>query len=281
VDQVIRGYAVNKGKLHFYLMSFVTCLVAFIAAGGQVLRVDSPSGVNGPTVDLASLRKSAVVVSIPTADQFYLGSDRTPEDQLGRKIGDLLKRDGIENQIVYIAAGSIVNYGSVTRVMHIIRDQGVGVIALLGQRGTDNGVMSYLLIEIPMPAKANDDVSKLKPNPLTLVASISFDLQLKLNGDSGPEPHELCFDLLPNGLGGDPGRLEKWLDCLFRSRTKQRAYKIGMETRSDIPDDQRIEKTVFIKASRSIRYGDVIRVIDAVKGAGANPIGLQIDDLPQ
>jgi len=262
-------------------MGFALCLVAFVAAGGQGLRVDSPSGVNGTTVDLASVRKSAVVVSIPTGDQFYLGSDRIPEDQLGQKMGDLLKRDGTQNQIVYVAAGSTVNYGSVVRVMHIIRDQGVGAIALLGQRGTDNRVMSYLLIEIPMPAKANDDVSKLKPNPLTLVASISSDLQLKLNRDSGPDPHEICFDLLPNGLGRDPGRLEKWLGCLFRNRTKQRAYKIGMETRSHVPEEDRIEKTVFVKASRSIRYGDVIRVIDAVKGAGANPIGLQIDDLPQ
>ncbi len=42
---------------------------------------------------------------------------------------------------------------------------------------------------------------------------------------------------------------------------------------------ERIEKTVFIRAPRSIYYGDVAQVIDAVKGAGANPVGLQIDNL--
>ena len=26
--------------------------------------------------------------------------------------------------------------------------------------------------------------------------------------------------------------------------------------------------------------GDVVKVIDAIKGAGANPVGLQVDDLP-
>jgi biopolymer transport protein ExbD len=36
---------------------------------------------------------------------------------------------------------------------------------------------------------------------------------------------------------------------------------------------------LFIKSPRSIRYGDVVKVIDAVKVAGASPIGLQIDDL--
>jgi len=29
-----------------------------------------------------------------------------------------------------------------------------------------------------------------------------------------------------------------------------------------------------------LHYGDVVKVIDAIKGAGANPVGLQVDDLP-
>jgi biopolymer transport protein ExbD len=49
--------------------------------------------------------------------------------------------------------------------------------------------------------------------------------------------------------------------------------------RTDIPENEKIEKTVFIKAPRSIDYGSVVKVIDAVKLAGADPISLQIDDL--
>lgn len=45
-------------------------------------------------------------------------------------------------------------------------------------------------------------------------------------------------------------------------------------------ESERIEKTVFIKAPRSILYGDVIKVIDIVSGAGASPVGLQLDNLP-
>src|SRR5437016_14196101 len=37
--------------------------------------------------------------------------------------------------------------------------------------------------DIPTQRDPNEDVSKLKPNPLTLVVSISTDLQLKLNQD--------------------------------------------------------------------------------------------------
>jgi biopolymer transport protein ExbD len=46
------------------------------------------------------------------------------------------------------------------------------------------------------------------------------------------------------------------------------------------PEDEKIEKTVFVKAPRALKYGEVVKVIDAIKGAGANPIGLQVDDLP-
>jgi biopolymer transport protein ExbD len=43
--------------------------------------------------------------------------------------------------------------------------------------------------------------------------------------------------------------------------------------------DQRPDKTVFIKAPKDKPYGDIVAVIDTVKGAGASPIGLQIDYL--
>lgn len=43
--------------------------------------------------------------------------------------------------------------------------------------------------------------------------------------------------------------------------------------------EQRPDKTVFIKAAKEKLYGDIVKVIDVVKGAGATPIGLQIDFL--
>jgi biopolymer transport protein ExbD len=43
--------------------------------------------------------------------------------------------------------------------------------------------------------------------------------------------------------------------------------------------ENRVDKTVIIKAPTRIPYGDIIGVIDLVKGAGAEPIGLQVDFL--
>ena len=122
--------------------------------------------------------------------------------------------------------------------------------------------------DIPTQRDPNEDLSQLKPNPLTLVVSIAPDLSIKLNQDS-------------LGSVNDPSVLAQKLALTFAQRKEQRAYKIGMETRTDLKEEDRIEKTVFVKAPRSLRYSEVVKVIDAIKGAGANPVGLQVDDLPQ
>lgn len=122
--------------------------------------------------------------------------------------------------------------------------------------------------DVPTQRDPNEDLSQLKPNPLTLVVTISPDLQLKLNQDS-------------MGSVNDTAPLSQRLVQVFQQRKEQRAYRPGMETRTELPEDERIEKTVFVKAPRSLPYGEVVKVIDALKGAGATPVGLQVDDLPQ
>ena len=121
--------------------------------------------------------------------------------------------------------------------------------------------------DIPTQRDPNEDLSQLKPNPLTLVVSISPDLQIKLNQDA-------------MGSVNETAPLAQKLAQVFQQRKEQRAYKVGMEARADVREDDRIEKTVFVKAPRAAKYGDVVKVIDAIKGAGASPVGLQVDDLP-
>src|SRR6202521_4803190 len=85
--------------------------------------------------------------------------------------------------------------------------------------------------DIPTQRDPNEDVSKLKPNPLTLVVSITPDLQIKLNQDA-------------MGSVNDTSALAAKLQQTFQQRKEQHAYKIGMETATNVSEDQRIEKTV-------------------------------------
>ncbi len=119
--------------------------------------------------------------------------------------------------------------------------------------------------QVPQAQQPQDPT--ITPHPDTLIVTIKEDLQLKLNNTEGV------------GSVNDTGKLSAELTRIFNERIQNGAYRSGMETRSDIKEEGRIEQTVFIKAPRSIDYGEVVKVIDAVKGAGARPIGLQLDDL--
>ena len=120
--------------------------------------------------------------------------------------------------------------------------------------------------EAKLPSEP-DDSPKVDPHPWTLVVTIEPDRTLKLNS------------LTDMGTIDDTSKLSVALRNLFEERKKNRSYRYEMLLRSDLPDDARIEKTVFIKAQRTLPYGEVVKVIDGIKGAGANPIGLQLDYL--
>lgn len=116
--------------------------------------------------------------------------------------------------------------------------------------------------EAKVPAEPQDlpeDV-EITPNPLTLVVAInSGDLSVKLNNESV-------------GDVSDTEPLITRLTQVFDEREDKNVVREGTNE---------IEKTVFIKAPKSVRYGDVVKVIDGVKQAGAQPVGLQIDDLSE
>ncbi len=117
-----------------------------------------------------------------------------------------------------------------------------------------------------LPAEPDDRV--LQPDKRTLVVTILPDGSLRLNG--------LSEDF---GTVNDTSKLSTFLTSLFAQRLTNHVYRDDMRTRMDVPEPKRIEKTVFIKAPRSVSYGNVAKVIDGLKGAGAEPVGLQLDDL--
>jgi len=103
----------------------------------------------------------------------------------------------------------------------------------------------------------NPPPSDAQASKLTLRVDIAKDDKLQLNGE----------DI---GSVSNTAMLSKKLNEVLTERERMGTTKFGTNE---------IEKTVFIKAPESYKYGDVVKVIDAVKGAGAKPVGLQVDAL--
>jgi len=225
-----------------------------------------PKHVSHADLDPAAEKDSAVIVILPATEQYYVGANQFPQDEVGEKVSRLLAGTAEPNRIVYIRAGYSLDYGEVANVINSLRKVGVARIGLSVESPAGASGPRVLHVQIPPEPNENDDPSKVKPNPLTLVVSIAKDLKLKLNQESAGEASE-------------PTKLTQMLADVLQKRKEQRVYKPGLETRNDLAEDERVEKTIVVKAQRSTRYADVVAVIDAVKGAGANPIVLQIDDL--
>ncbi|MCA1557525.1 MAG: biopolymer transporter ExbD [Acidobacteria bacterium] len=110
---------------------------------------------------------------------------------------------------------------------------------------------------VPTPLDARQQ--PIPPIDTLLRVDILTDTRLQLNG------HDM-------GSVNDTTILSSTLSDLFQKRTDAGTMKFGTS---------RIEKTVYIKAPRSLKYSEVVKVIDSIKGAGADPVGLQVDDLMQ
>jgi len=115
--------------------------------------------------------------------------------------------------------------------------------------------------EAKVPAEPKDQPQLIaKPNPLTLVVGINRDTKaITLNNE-------------PYGDVSDPQKLEDKLKEIFTERDRNGVIREGTNE---------VEKTIFINSPKSVKYGEVVRVIDAAKSAGASPIGLQVDDLSE
>ena len=115
--------------------------------------------------------------------------------------------------------------------------------------------------EAKVPAEPKDQPQQeVKANPLTLVVAINKDTKaISLNNEAA-------------GDVSDASALTAKLADIFKQRADNGVFR---------DNSNEVEKTLFIKSPTSVRYGDVVKVIDAAKMAGATPIGLQIDDLTE
>ncbi len=132
-----------------------------------------------------------------------------------------------------------------------------------------------IIFMVISPLKPTDFKAKIpqeskqagEPNPKTLIVALDSDSSLKLNKETNL------------GTVEKPEKLVARLSQVFKERGENRDYSENAELKSNLTEDEKIEKTVFIKAPRSVDYGKVAKLIDAVNRSGANPISLQIDDL--
>jgi biopolymer transport protein ExbD len=107
------------------------------------------------------------------------------------------------------------------------------------------------------PEPRSDTNLPVYPNPLLLVVRLDKDSRLTLNNED-------------EGTLKDTSKLKDHLTQIFRAREENGVFREGT---------YRVEKTVRVAAADTASFGDLVKIVDAIKEVGASPVGLQIDEM--
>lgn len=239
-------------KTFFRLM--IVCILLFGVAGGVFGQIYTTIDPRHKTRKPEGRNNIPVIVAISSNNDIFLNSKKTAKAEITEKINRLMDAKEIDDEIVYIKADFNVNYGSVVEIMKLGRAAMVddyGLIVGADETG-EASVSGALNIKIPFEDDSEEDS---KPYPYALIVAPGKDGQITLN----KKPFT-------------PEALAAKLRQTFVQRKQKRIYMQG---------SREVEKTVFIQAPLSAKYGDVVNIIKIVKSTGAFPIGLSLDNLPR
>lgn len=234
--------------------------------------VNLPANVKNADDDYDIERESSMILTLTSDNKLYLRQKSNVPDKLERtenitsreelpeKLIKFFEMKSPEKRIVYLKADVNVSYENVLQLFDIIRKADidkVGLVVVGAKNEDDPYQINPLRFEVKLPQPIDKGNEVLKPNPLTLVAMLENDGKMLLNNEA-------------IGMISDTKHLEIMLVRVFKDRENNGIFREGTNE---------IEKTVFLKVSKSSKYGDFIKLVEAVKNTNANPIGIQIDDI--
>ncbi len=222
--------------------------------------------------DDSDIEKDTSMLLTLTADNKLYGrrdrevhdsSERTgaiiTEEELPAKIKSSLEGKTRDKRIVYFKCDVNASNENVLQVFDVIRKADVDKVGLvvIGEKNEDDPYQTApVMFDVRLPAPSGQTEPR-KPNPLTLIAMLENDGKLRLNNED-------------TGTISDSEKLKIRLMEIFKERENNGVFREGTNE---------VEKTVFVKVSKSSKYGDLIKLVQAVKVARAQPIGIQIDDV--
>jgi biopolymer transport protein ExbD len=151
--------------------------------------------------------------------------------------------------IVIIKADSSLKYGAVINVIQASR------ISFTQKIKVETARDFYAIV--PQKPDKSKSISQSRPNPLTLVVKLDENKNLTLNNEE-------------QGSLNDTSQIKKILQEIFKEREDNGVFREGTNV---------IEKTIYIKAPLSVEFFDVIKIANALRDAGTDSIGLQVDDI--
>jgi biopolymer transport protein ExbD len=232
--------------------------------------VSLPADVPGADSDHNIDKETSVVITLTSDNKLYRRSGRDSTDHIGAADTVISNQDlpqalerGLEGKtpdqrIVYFKCDTNASYENVLQVLQTIRNADVDEVGLvvIGEKNeNDPYQISPEDFEVRLPAEVKQSAN-VRPNPLLLLARLDSNGRLALNYEN-------------LGTFADSSILKDRLSEVFKEREGNGVFREGTNE---------VEKTVFLQLPKSSKYGDLIKLVEALKLSGADPIMIQIDD---
>jgi biopolymer transport protein ExbD len=234
--------------------------------------VDLPAAiVDDSDFEYSRFAEKEMVLALTKENTLYREEFTASADKAVNRSETILTKDAVpellttffsdkdpDKRIVFLKADRDTVFGNVLQFFEYVRKgeiDRVGVV-ITNQDKAANRMAVGFTVRLPAKPKDRPDLD-VKPNPLTLVASLGADGRFSLNNED-------------HGRLPDTQRLESRLREIFSERERKAVFREGTNE---------VEKTMFLKVSTANKYSDFVQLLGAVKNAGASPVGVQIDDV--
>ncbi|MCE7962035.1 MAG: hypothetical protein DYH05_05990 [Acidobacteria bacterium ACB1] len=209
----------------------------------------------------ADIDKEASFVLTMTSDNKMSERTKIGEKPLTREELPVLVESSMatkppERRIVYFKGDVGISVENILAIFDSITKADVDKVGLVvtGKKNEEDPYQLHLRrFEVKLRQQPRTD-EVVRPNPLSLTVSmLDDDGHVTLNG-------ETISDL--SALGA---RLAE----VFRAREDNGVFREGTNE---------VEKSVYLNVSKTLKYRDLIKLVEAVKVAGAEPIGFRLKD---
>lgn len=221
---------------------------------------DIPSNVKNAKPDAHAAEETSIILSVYSDDLssvnggVFFGKEQFRVEAVAEKVNQLLQKTPAEKQLIYLNAGNRVSNKTIALIFDILRKQNIENVALVVFPQVKTGAAFHILKVKTLP-EPKDEVN---PTEMEEYSKRTF-LTMNKDGKINFAKFDAKKGYQPDKEEIKPEELEAKINERFAGKT---------------------DKRIYLKAARSNNYTQVVQMIDASTGAGAE-VYLVIDDLSE
>ncbi len=223
---------------------------------------DNPHNVKNAKPDAHAAEETAIVVTVVYPETYYIGVEQFPLETVSAKIKSLLEKSPAERENIYLNVSASIKYLPFVKMVDKLRLNDIKQINLIVLPEVKTDAPFHVLKVKLMPEPKIDDTDDEEYYKMTMI-NLSKDGKINFARND----KKTYFTLDKEEI--KPEEAEAKIKQFLKEREEKKVLRTGTNE---------IDKRIYIKATKSSNYEQVVKLVDAAIGAGAD-VYLQIDDL--